>query len=812
MKMKRLIGLMLLGALSSFGAESSLPNVVVIYADDLGYGDLGCYGADTNMVRTPNIDSLAAHGRRFTDAHSASAVCTPSRYALLTGEYPFRENLYAPIFLTANLIIPEDTTTVADVMKNAGYATGMIGKWHMGFQDTYPVDWNAELKPGPLELGFDYYYGVPTVNSHPPFVYVENHRVVGHVYDTNSPDYEPFDYNLGAGDQGYTAEVFEKMKINDIGGSQAAHALYNDYEVGLHLAGKAVDWIDANKDDPFLLILTATQVHHPFTPAPQFQGTSGCGLYGDFIHELDYIVGLLLQKLEDEGLTENTLVIFTSDNGAMANVTGQEAWHAGHHMNGSLLGFKSDGWEGGHRIPFIAKWPGHIPTNTVSDQLIGQVDFLATMAALTETEISEEVSPDGINILPALVGETDNQIRDYLICAPYKSTFLVLRQGDWAYLGGQGSAGWNNYEGNHTCSGPKSLPMTGYTNDNYLVTGSTVALVDDAPDTQLYNLANDLSQSTNVVENETVIAEEMASLLATLKVAPISTSSVVVVTGAVNVAEAYIDENTVPDGWQYLYSSEAIGGMEAAMPSNVTFETGRTGFGFSDFPKLLGHVTGGVSFTINPANTANAAVEGTDLLISMGNTADNDHVIIQYTIQAEDVAAGTNAWITGSFRDLSGKATGGAANSIVGSVYHNSTLLFSATGANGILSQANGTFELSGISIEAGDTIRFVIGNNGSYEGDESALEANIGFDEEIASVSSYPASFSSGLEFEDGIASVCFTGTLGQDYRVEYSENLSDTNGWQQVEEHLSLPMSPRRLWLSATNTAAFYRVVQVD
>ncbi|MGJ8635173.1 MAG: sulfatase-like hydrolase/transferase, partial [Luteolibacter sp.] len=259
------------------------PNVIIIFADDLGYGDVSVNGA--TLVQTPNIDSLAAGGRNFTDAHSASAVCTPSRYALLTGEYPFRAGLFKPEFLRDPLVIDEDKTTVADVMKNAGYATAIIGKWHLGFQSSRPVNWNADLKPGPLELGFDYYYGVPTVNSHPPFVYVENHNVVGYVPE------DPFVY----GETANTAEYPEKYQLSDIGGADAAHALYIDEEVGTHLKDKTLDWIEANKDDPFFLILSTTHIHHPFTPAPQFQGTSAAGIYGDFLHELDWIVGEIIQ-------------------------------------------------------------------------------------------------------------------------------------------------------------------------------------------------------------------------------------------------------------------------------------------------------------------------------------------------------------------------------------------------------------------------------------------------------------------------------------------------------------------------------------
>ncbi|MGJ8677488.1 MAG: sulfatase family protein [Akkermansiaceae bacterium] len=493
---------------SSFAEKK--PNVILIYADDLGYGDLSCYGA--TKVKTPRIDSLATEGRLFTDGHSPSAVCTPSRYSLLTGEYPFRKGIRAPIFLKKKLIIPEDTFTVADLMKDAGYKTGIIGKWHLGFQDRSPVDWNAPLKPGPLELGFDYYYGVPTVNSHPPFVYVENHHVVGHVYDANSADYDPFSYDEGAGKQGYTKELHEKMNLDDIGGSKAAHALYKDEGVGLHLAGKAVDWIDANKEEPFFLIFASTHIHHPFTPAPQFQGTSEAGPYGDFLHELDHIVGMILDKLEAEGLTDDTLVIFTADNGGMLNETGQEAWKLGHHMNGPLLGFKSDAWEGGHRVPFIAKWPTSIPAGTRSDQLISAIDLMSTLSSVTGTPLPAKAYADGVDMTEAFTGNPSEQIRDHLVCAPLGRQFLMIRKGKWAYLGGKGSSGWNKASG-HTISGVNSTRITGSKNSD-IVNGSVMK---DAPPAQLYDLEKDLSQTTNLYNEYPEVSQQLDALLKTYR-------------------------------------------------------------------------------------------------------------------------------------------------------------------------------------------------------------------------------------------------------------------------------------------------------
>jgi arylsulfatase A len=478
-------------------AGKPLPNVVVIFADDLGYGDLSCYGA--TKLKTPNIDRLASEGRRFTDAHSASAVCTPSRYALITGRYPFRRGLSKPVFFKTGLVVDQDRTTIADVMQNAGYATACIGKWHLGFGAKTP-DWNGDLKPGPLELGFDYYFGVPTVNSHPPFVYVENHRVVGLV--TN----DPFVY----GKQAKTRQIHEKMNTRQIGGADAAHALYDDYAVGTHLAEKSVAWIEENKEKPFFLYLSTTNIHHPFTPAKRFQGTSECGLYGDFVHELDWIVGEVMTTLEKNGLAENTLVIFTSDNGGMINETGQKAIKLGHRLNGDLLGFKFNAWEGGHRVPFIARWPGKIPAGTVSDQLISNIDLMAAMAAITKQSLNPNEGPDSGDILPALTGNPEKPIREELLLAAMKGSHLELRQKNWAYIGAQGGGGFGSPKvGSHGFGGPAALKFAGQNNSD-IVDGK---LKKGAPPAQLYDLSNDRSQTTNVIQENPGRAAAMQARL-----------------------------------------------------------------------------------------------------------------------------------------------------------------------------------------------------------------------------------------------------------------------------------------------------------
>lgn len=480
------------------GRRSTRPNIVLINADDLGYGDIGCYGA--TRVRTPNIDRLAREGRRFTDAHSASAVCTPSRYSLLTGDYSFRRKLYRPVFLKTPCIIEPGKLTLAGLVRRAGYATACIGKWHLGLGDRTPTDWNKPLNPGPLEFGFDYYFGIPVVNSHPPFVYVENHRVVG------LDPADPFVYGATA----VTRKFREKFKVSAIGGAKAAHARYDDEQVGTTLTRKAVQWIHEHKSSPFFLYLATTNIHHPFTPAPRFKGTSECGMYGDFIHELDWIVGEVLAALDSAGVADNTLVIFTSDNGGMLNMGGQEAWRTGHRLNGDLLGFKFDAWEGGHRIPFIARWPGRIPRDTTSDQLISNVDMLATFAAICDQRLAEQDGLDSFDVLPALTGNPSAPIRDHLVISPLASKNRALRRGNWIYIRAQGSGGFSGTRiGVHTLGGPPAHRLTGQVNSD-IVDGR---LRSDAPKAQLYNLSKDPFQAENLYRERPDLAAEMAGLL-----------------------------------------------------------------------------------------------------------------------------------------------------------------------------------------------------------------------------------------------------------------------------------------------------------
>jgi arylsulfatase A-like enzyme len=473
-------------------------NVVLIYADDLGYGDVGCYGA--TKIKTPNIDRLAAEGRLFTDAHSPSAVCTPSRYGLLTGRYPHRERLFAPIWSDSPLCIDPESVTLADVFHNAGYTTACVGKWHLGFGMGGMPDWNGEVKPGPLELGFDYFFGVPVVNSHPPFFLMEGHRVLG------LDPADPLTWKRGAPNLN-TREFPEKVfnaRQDQFGfsGGKSAHDLYDDEQLMTRLTEEAVKVIVAQKEKSFFLYFATTAIHHPFTPHPRFKGTSEAGLYGDFVHELDWSVGEILAAIEKADVADRTLVLLTSDNGGMANGAGIEALKRGHRLNGDLQGFKFGAWEGGHRVPFIARWPGRIPAGTKSDQLISSIDLIRTFAGLLGQKLSEGSALDSLDILPALTGSPEKPVREELVIGPREPSHVCLRQGDWVFIPAQGAGGFRGNPG-HSKAGNINSDLTP---DGKVKPG--------APPEQLYNLKTDPRQQVNVIDQHPEMAGRLRAHLA----------------------------------------------------------------------------------------------------------------------------------------------------------------------------------------------------------------------------------------------------------------------------------------------------------
>ena len=390
-----------------YGASS--PNVVFLYADDLGYGDLGCYGA--MRVKTPNVDRLSEQGLRFTNAHSPAATCTPSRYSLLTGEYAWRQKGTGVLPGNARMIIEPGRTTLASILKKAGYTTGAVGKWHLGLGDE-KLDWNGEIKPGPLEIGFDYCFLIPATGDRVPCVYVEDHRVVG----LDPADPIQVSYGEPIGDEPTGKEHAELLKVHPSHGHD--QTIVNGISrIGYMSGGKATRWVDEdmadvitdkavafverNQSRRFFLYFATHDVHVPRVPHPRFVGKSKMGPRGDAIVQFDACVGRVLDALDRLKLTENTLVILSSDNGPVVDdgYEDQAVEKLGDHKPaGPWRGGKYSNFEGGTRVPFLVRWPGRVKPGT-SEALISQVDFIASFAALTGQSLGRDDAPDSMNVL-----------------------------------------------------------------------------------------------------------------------------------------------------------------------------------------------------------------------------------------------------------------------------------------------------------------------------------------------------------------------------------------------------------------------------
>ncbi|WP_438480543.1 sulfatase family protein [Oleiharenicola lentus] len=465
-------------AASAQTGKSAKPNIVIILADDLGYGDLGCYGA--TKVSTPKIDQLAKAGLRFTDAHSPSAVCSPTRYGLLTGLYPMRSPRFAGggvIFHLDSLAIETQQLTLPKLLKAAGYATAAVGKWHLGFGRDEP-DWNGELKPGPLEIGFDYYFGVPTVNSAQPEVFVENHRVVG--LDSQDP-------------------LSFKSKRELVGGTAAR---YTHGHIDEQHAQKATEWLAkhhaAHPGQPFFLYFTPISIHSPIVAHPKFRKTSRAGARGDFIQEHDWVVGEVLDQLEQLGVADNTLVIYASDNGGSDG--GRNASKFGHKMNGILRGEKADVFEGGQRVPMIVRWPGVTPAGTKSDQLFSLTDWLATVADITAQKLPEKKHFDSVSFSALLCGETiERPIRQDLVVQGLRFKTVAVRQGDWKLIPSQYVGGYLMIDGRR--GEPAEYPERDPTQ----------------PAGHLYNLRTDLGETQNLYAQNPEKVKELANLLEAIR-------------------------------------------------------------------------------------------------------------------------------------------------------------------------------------------------------------------------------------------------------------------------------------------------------
>ncbi len=441
------------------------PNIVLIMADDMGYGDVGCYNPESK-IPTPNIDRLAEQGVRFTNAHAAGAWCVPSRYGLLTGRYPFRT-----VLNTQQSIIEEGRMTIGSLLQDNGYYTACIGKWHLGFEGgSKDIDWDKPMRGGPVDRGFDYFFGMHASLDIPPYYYIENDRCVqpptGHIGASHSSNVTPIQGAFWR--EGPIAEGFK-------------HA-----EVLPRFTRKAIDIIDkhgqAQTNEPFFLYLALAAPHTPWLPTGKFQGVSDAGDYGDFVAQVDAAVGQVLDKLDEAGLTGDTLVIYTSDNGPVW--FDQDIDKYNHRSVYHLRGMKADSYEGGHRMPFIARWPGKTKPGSMSDETICFTDMLATFAAILGETLPEDAGEDSYNILPALLGESPRE--------PIREATVVhnsIRAGDWKLILGRGQGNLSRrYAGKYEPKGPRTKG-------------------------ELYNLSDDISESNNLYAEHPEIVERLTELM-----------------------------------------------------------------------------------------------------------------------------------------------------------------------------------------------------------------------------------------------------------------------------------------------------------
>ena len=418
------------------------PNIVLIYADDIGYGDLSCYGA--SQVKTPHLDRIARSGLRFTDAHSSSATCTPSRYSMLTGEYAWRKKGTGVLPGDARLIIDPGRFTLPSMLQQAGYRTGVVGKWHLGL-GTGNIDWNGEIKPGPIEIGFHSAFLLPATGDRVPCVYVEDHRVVG--LDPSDPikvDYakpianEPTGKNNPELLKMHPSHGHDMAIVNGVsrigymtGGAQA---LWKDEDMADVLTRKATRFIGQNQANPFFLFFATHNIHVPRVPHPRFAGQTSMGPRGDAIAELDWSVGQILSQLDRLGLTSNTLLMFSSDNGPVVDdgYQDQAAEKLGTHQPaGPWRGGKYSNFEGGTRVPLLVQWPARIKPG-VSQALVGQQDLIASLARLTGQALPTDAAPDSFDVLDALLGKT-KQGRTHIV---EHARALSYREGDFKLVEG----------------------------------------------------------------------------------------------------------------------------------------------------------------------------------------------------------------------------------------------------------------------------------------------------------------------------------------------------------------------------------------
>lgn len=457
---KQIVQIIMMVILSGMGiscgeSKKDYPNIIYILADDMGYGDVSALNKNSK-IRTKYIDQMAAEGMSFTDAHSGSSVCTPTRYGILTGRYAWRSNLKKGVTWSYDTpVIDVNRMTVGDLLKASGYHTAAIGKWHLGLDwsiNGEKVDLLGPIQNGPNELGFDYFYGIAASLDIPPYIYIEDDQA--------------------------TATSIDTVEKNDGMGFWRRGPIGDDFvfeDVLPHLTQKAVSYISeqAENENPFFLYFPLPAPHTPILPTDAFKGKSGTNAYGDFVLMVDDVVGQIMATLDDKSISENTLIIFTSDNGCSPMANFSELAELGHNPSHVYRGHKADIFDGGHRVPFIARWPNKIQLKQKSDEIICLTDLMATCASIVNEKLPDDAGEDSYNILPIFAGEKlMNPVREAVVHHSEHGDFAI-RQGKWKLNFCPGSGGW-------------SYPRP------------KVAKTLDIPPIQLYDLDSDPSESNNL--------------------------------------------------------------------------------------------------------------------------------------------------------------------------------------------------------------------------------------------------------------------------------------------------------------------------
>ena len=461
------------------------PNIIYILADDLGYGDIKSFNPE-GKIATPNVDDMVNNGIKFTDMHTSSAVCSPTRYGILTGRYNWRTSLKSSVLSGySKALITQERTTIADMLKTQGYNTAYVGKWHLGWdwnfvnEDTDlnydklkikpEVDFSKPITNGPSTHGFDYSFGFCGSLDMPPYVYVEN----------DMPTMIPTKTTLSRDKKGFWRAG---LTSDDF-----VHAT-----VLQDLTDKAVDFIDknANKEAPFFLYFPLPAPHTPILPTTEFMGRSNTNMYGDFVMQVDDVVGQIRAVLKKQGISENTLLVFTSDNGCSPRANFAELANVKHNPSYVFRGAKADIFEGGHRVPFVVEWPENALKNASSDKTICTTDFVATCAEITGYNLKDTEAEDSFSMLPLINGETDSNIREYTVHHSIDG-FFAIREGDWKLNVCEGSGGW-------------SYPSPRDIKEENL----------DLPALQLYNLKEDIGETKNLA---TEFPDKVAELKKALK-------------------------------------------------------------------------------------------------------------------------------------------------------------------------------------------------------------------------------------------------------------------------------------------------------